>query len=264
LVELACQAPDLVQKVRLLWGIEGLVFSFFEQAGAQACTLVDLELPPPAGPPAHCGLAMAAVQMKGFRSDQLYPWLASHADQKFVRFSFETVGLMLAVYEQDLFGRFIALLGRLGVIRRRALCSPRSLEQVTATMTEEQQLLAAHGYGRALYFKRLSLRTAITEAVEEPCLRSGSVIRGLISGYLLVNCHELERTLDIRGIDGEEAIEEEIQGGLTNTLALLEWCFPRCLQERRQRSDRARDLIAHSVSLAKAAHSQGQGPPMEA
>jgi hypothetical protein len=264
LVELACQAPNLVQKVRLLWGIEGLVFSFFERTGAEACTLVDLELPPQAGPPAHCGFAMAAVQKVGFQGEQLYPWLVSHTDRKFVRFAFETVGLMLAVYERDLFGRIIALLGRLGVMRRRALCSSWSLERLAVTMTEEQQLLAAHGYGRALYFKRLSLATAINEAVEQPRLRTGSVIRGLIAGYVLVNCHELERTLEIRAVGGEETIEEEIQGGLTNTLALLEWCFPGCLQGRSQISDRARDLIARSVTLARAAHTEGRGPPMEA
>ena len=117
IASLAADRRLLDQKILALWQLEGLAFAFFERQDNWRVRVEDLDLPPEAGPPVHCGIAMAAVLKYGFDADRLMDRLEAVADPAFSVFAIETIGLMLAVYERDFFGVATSLLGRVGVVR---------------------------------------------------------------------------------------------------------------------------------------------------
>jgi len=264
LVEEAQRSPNIAGKVRALWGVEGLVFQFFQTRAPASMTLYELDLPLQAGPPAHCGLAMAAVQQQGFTSDRLFPWLEDRSDHRFVRFAWETVGLMLAVYQRDVFGAITTVLGRCGIINKRRLQTPKSIQSLVMMLPDDQRRLVAHGYGRALYFKRWSLTTAMREAQTQSALPAAAVVRGLVAAYMLVNSNELDTVFQLCDSFGEETIKEAVCGGVLNTLALLEWLFPDCLGVLILPSDKLQSLVTEAAHLAVSAHARHLGPPLVA
>jgi len=253
----------LDQKILALWQLEGLAFAFFERQLDGQVRVEDLDLPPAAGPPVHCGIAMSAVLKHGFDADLLLDRLEAVADPAFALFAIETVGLMLAVYERDFFGVTTNLLGRFGLVRHTRLRRP-PIQSFLESAPRDRWPQIAHGYGRALYFKRFSLAGAIRSAQRQHDLPVAATTRGVAAAFTLINSRDLERVLTLRGDDSNSELADGITGGILNSLALLEWTFPGCLNSAAGATDRGSNLIAEAADRAATAHRQGLGPPLVA
>ena len=263
LARAAADQRFLDQKILALWQLEGLAFAFFEGQEDDRFRVVDLDLPPAAGPPVHCGIAMATVLKHGFEADRLLDQLEAVVDPAFAPFAIETVGLMLAVYEPDLFGVATSVLGRVGVVRHTRLRRPpipSFLESVPRTHWPH----LAHGYGRALYFKRFSFAGAVRSAQRQNGLPVAATARGVTAAFTLINSRDLERVLRLRGDDSNVELTDGIRGGMMNSLVLLEWTFPGCLRSACAVPDDGSRLIGEAEDRAATARRQGLGPPLVA
>ena len=259
----AADCRHLDHKILALWQVEGLAFAFFESQEDGRVRAEALDLPPAAGPPVHCGIAMATVLKQGFDGDRLLDRLEAAIDPAFAQFAIETIGLMLAVYERDLFGVATSVLGRLGVVRHTELQRPplRSfLESVPRTHWPQM----AHGYGRALYFKRFSLAGAIRGAQRQSDLPVAATARGVAAAFTLINSRDLGRVLRLQGDDSNPELAEGLEGGMMNSLLLLEWTFPGCLRSVERITGRGSRLIDEAADRAATARRQGLGPPLVA
>lgn len=263
LVTAAMAAPTLLLKIRNLWKIEGLVFRFFERHDDPELSLRRSSMPPAAGPPAHCGLAMAVVMREGFDSQRLLERFEIVADPTFAMFCHETTGLMLAIADSGVFGSLIRTLGPLGMLRHQMPAAPER-HGFFASLSDERSRLAGHGYGRALYFKTLGFSRAVSRIEKATGLPTIAMLRGLGSANSLINCRDLERLLD-QNTDGlSPTVTEGLDGGLFNTLCLLEWSIPGSLAGLNRRSDRGTRIIKAAEVAARSARDNGSGPPMVA
>jgi len=260
---LAADHQLLDQKILALWQLEGLAFAFFERQDEWQVRVEDLDLPPEAGPPVHCGIAMAAVLKYGFDADRLLDRLEAVADPAFAVFAIETIGLMLAVYEQDFFGVATSLLGRVGVVRHARLQRPPT-RPFLESMPQSCWPQIAHGYGRALYFKQFSLVGAVRRAQRQNSLPIAATARGVAAAFTLINNRDLGLVLRMRGDESNVELTDGIEGGMMNTLVLLEWTFPGCLSSVGGVTDRGSRLIGEAVDRADDARRQGMGPPLVA
>ena len=265
-IRIASSAADhqrLDQKILALWRLEGLAFAFFEGREDMRVRVEDLDLPPAAGPPIHCGIAMATVLKQGFDAERLLDRLEAVVDPTFALFAIETVGLMLAVYERDLFGMTTSMLGRVGVVRHTRLRRPviqSFLESVPRTLCPQ----IAHGYGRALYFKRFSFAGAVRSAQRQNGLPVTATARGVAAAFTLINSPDLGQVLRLRVDDSDFELAEGIKGGMMNSLVLLEWTFPGCLHSASGVTDPGSRLIEEAADQAATARRRGLGPPLEA
>lgn len=257
----AADRPLLDQKIFALWQLEGLAFAFFEKLDDSGVQIADLGLPREAGPPVQCGMAMAQVLRHGFDPERLMAHLQRISDPSFARFGFETIGLMLAVYERDLVGMATSILGRVGLVRHTRLRRPE-LRSFLRSVPQSSWPLIAHGYGRALYFKRLSLEGSLRIARRQDVLPVDGTARGVAAAYTLINSRDLRRVLDLQWNQSSEDVVVGIEGGMMNTLVLLEWTFPGCLGSIEGLSERGSRLIGESTSRAEAARRQGLGPSL--
>lgn len=265
-VRIAESAADrrlLDQKILALWQLEGLAFAFFERQDDGRVQIEALGLPPEAGPPVHCGIAMAEVLKHGFDADRLLDRFEIVTDPAFTPFAIETVGLMLAVYERDLLGVATSLLGRIGVVRHTPLRRP-PLRSFLESVPRDHWPYIAHGYGRALYFKQLSLAGALGLARRQEDLAVEATVRGVAAAYTLINSRDLGRVLSLRGNQSDPEMAGGIEGGMMNTLVLLEWTFPGCLSSIDGAADRGARLIDEAAKLADSARRRGQGPQLVA
>jgi len=259
----AADQPRLDQRILALWQVEGLAFAFFESQKDVQVRVEDLDLPPSAGPPIHCGIAMATVLKHGFDADRLLDRLEAVVDPAFAQFATETVGLMLAVYERDFFGVATSVLGRLGVVRHTGLRRP-PLRSFLDSVPRVHWPQMAHGYGRALYFKRFSLAGAFKNAQHQSDLPVAAAARGVAAAFTLINSHDLERVLRLRGDDSNPELAEGVEGGRMNSLVLLEWTFPGCLRSAGGKTEHGSGLIEEAADRAATARRQGLGPPLVA
>lgn len=265
-IQIANSAADhrlLDQKILALWQLEGLAFAFFECQKYGRVRVEDLDLPPAAGPPVHCGIAMAAVLKHGFDAEILLHELEAVADPTFAVFAIETVGLMLAVYERDLFGMATSMLGRVGVVRHTRLRRP-PIQSFLESVPPAHWPQIAHGYGRALYFKRFSFAGAIRGAQRQIGLPVSATTRGVAAAFTLINSRDLGRVLRLRGDASNADLADGIQGGVMNSLVLLEWTFPGCLRSAIEVADDGSRLIDEAADQAAAACRRGLGPPLVA
>jgi hypothetical protein len=264
--DIARSAADhrrLDQKILALWQLEGLAFAFFERRENGPELVENLGLPREAGPPVHCGIAMAAVLKHGFDASRLLDRLEATADPAFAPFAIETVGLMLAVYERDFFGVATSVLGRLGFVRHTRLQRPpiRSfLESVPRNLWPQ----IAHGYGRALYFKRFRLAGAVRGAQRQTELPVTATARGVAAAFTLINSRDLGQVLRLRGDISNPELTDGINGGMMNSLVLHEWTFPGCLRSLDGITGRGSRLIDEAADRAATARRQGLGPPLVA
>ena len=263
LTDAALSASSLHRKVLNLWKIEGLVFRFFEGRDDPELSLRRSSMPLAAGPPAHCGLAMAIVLQEGFDPQRLHDRFGITADPRFVMFCYETTGLMLAIAESRVFGGVVRGLGLAGLLRRRLAAAPES-HGFLDSFTVEQRRLAAHGFGRALYFKTLGFSRAVSCAGGVPGIPATAALRGLNSANSLINCRDLHSLLanDNEGIS--PGVAEGLDGGLLNTLSLLEWAFPGCSGALCCKTDRGGRILTTAQANARKARDNELGPPMKA
>jgi hypothetical protein len=249
------------RKIERLWQIEGLSYRYFE--GNNSPESLDGRLPPEAGPPAHCGLGMAAVLNCGFDAVPVLRFIEAAADANFIPQAYESVGLMLAAYEPDTFSRLSGLLGRLGIMRRTPLVFPEPgtfLEKLQGEIRE----LAAHGYGRLHYFKSSRLSSVIDTARRTDFISTSGCIKGAVAAYTLINSRDLGRVLQIAEADEDPEVAESVNAGLFNTLLLLEWTAPGCLESVEPSTPRVHQIVERAAELARFTRAKKLGPPIVA
>lgn len=257
----AARASSLRRAIWTLWRIEGLTFAC--AGGSAGFHLRDADLPLEAGPPAACGLSMAAVLEVGFDARELARLLEACADPRFIDFSFESTGLMLAAYEPGLFGRLSSGLGRFGIMRRYRLDPPEP-ETFLAALPEQWLPYAAHGFGRLLYFKRPSLRRVIESIEERPYLPFTPTLKGAVAAYVLVNGSSLDQILSLADQELEAELGLAIQGGLRNVTKLLAWSLPGCLEGVAAPGSVSAELLASAVREAEELRAGDEGPDLRA
>lgn len=261
--DLQTRAADTTEPRRIVecwWRMESAAFAFFESHGPEA-DLASPEFPPEAGPPVHTGLGMAAVLSRGFDRAAIRGVIEGCGDPRFTSFAHETVGLMLAAYERDLTGGLFAVLGRLGLVRRLPLIRPE-LASFLGRMPLEHSDLAAHGYGRMLYFKSHRLGTAFTAAERSAQLPFEPCARGIVIAAALINCADLGLLLRLADDLGDSDEDRALVGGLLDTLLLFAWAAPRVLESLGDGSPTVTDLIAVAGRLTDEARAAGLGPPL--
>ena len=256
----AALAPSLRRRIWTLWRIESLTFGCADRTGG-GFQLRDTQLPLEAGPPAACGLSMAAVLEAGFDAARLTRLLEERADPRFVDFAFESLGLMLAAYEPDLFGRLSAALGKLGIMRRYRLPAPQPAAFLAA-LPDEYQPYAAHGFGRLLYFKRHSLRGVIRALAKRPHVQFTPALRGAVAAYVLVNGSQLPGILALADGELPADLENGIRGGLHNVVKLLAWSLPGCLDGVVAPGPRGAALLESALDDARLQRDSGDGPAL--
>jgi hypothetical protein len=259
----AHEAPSLRRKILQLWKIEGLVFRFFEGRDDPKCSLRKSSMPLSAGPPAHCGLAMAIVLQEGFNPQRLHDRFEITADPRFVMFCYETTGLMLAIAESGVFGGLVRGLGSGGLLRHRLSSAPEN-HGFLDSYTVEQRRLAAHGFGRALYFTTSGFSRAVLQTEGVAGLPATAALHGLNSANSLINCRDLDSLMASDNEGLPPSVAEGLDGGLFNTLCLLEWAFPGCSGELGCESDRGARIVGAARAESQKARDNELGPPMKA
>ncbi len=261
LTERAAGASSLWRKIWTLWRIESLTFACADGHNG-AFRLDDAALPLEAGPPAACGLSMATVLATGFDAGRLSRRLAESADPRFVDFAFESLGLMLAAYEPDYFGRGTAALGRLGLMRRYRL-EPPDAAAFLAALPAEYRAYAAHGFGRLLYFKRHSLLAVIDSLRKRPHVRFSAALKGAVAAYVLVNGPRLQRILSLADRPLPTELEDGILGGLHNVTKLLAWSLPGSLDDVVAPGPGSARVLRSAVREARRLRDLGGGPELQ-
>jgi hypothetical protein len=256
----AARGTSLGRRIWTLWRIESLTFACADRGGGRF-RLADAALPLEAGPPAACGLAMAGVLETGFDGGEITRLLEARADPRFIDFAFESLGLMLAAYEPDLFGRSTAALGRLGVMRRYRLASPDPAPFLAA-LPATYRPYASHGFGRLLYFKRHGLRSVVAALAARPHVRFTPALKGALAAYVLVNGARLPRILALADAELPEELEEGVRGGLHNVVKLLAWSLPGSLDAVAAPGPRGAALLESAVAEARRRRDRGEGPDL--
>ena len=262
LTDRSLSASSLHQMIVRLWQIEGLAFRQYSQA--EHVTSLKGCLTREAGPPAHCGLGMAAVLLSEFDPVEISRFIDAAADPAFVRFSYESIGAAMAAYEPDLFGRCTSALNRMGILWKSPVSFPSNPVEFLEKIPAERRVLVAHGFGRVLYFKSHGLSSAVRKAGQKAYLSERACIRGVVGAYSLINSADLGRVLWIAEAELDPRAQSAVRGGLQNTLLLLEWTFPGCLQEVVPRAAGYRDMLKTVVEEAARARRCGAGPPLTA
>jgi hypothetical protein len=257
---LASRGSSLWRQIWTLWRIESLTFGCADRSGG-GLRLADASLPLEAGPPAACGLSMAVVLETGFDAGPITRALEQRADPRFIDFAFESLGLMLAAYEPDLFGRLTAALGKLGMMRRYRLAPPQPAAFLAA-LPAEYQPYAAHGFGRLLYFKRPSLHSVIASLLERPHVQFSPALKGAMAAYVLVNGARLPRILALADEELPDDLEEGIRGGLHNVVKLLAWSLPGALDTLKPPGARSAALLQSALEEARQHRQRGEGPDL--
>lgn len=258
----AVAESSLARRVRALWRIEGLTLAIadrhFDDLSLRTCSL-----PAEAGPPAHCGLSMATVLNTGFEPERLTAILEEKSNPLFIDFAFETLGLMAAAYEPSFFGRAAALLGDLKLVRRHRIVRTEPATFLKG-LPGPARLLAAHGYGRLLYFRNHCLGDTVAAIKARTYLPFGAAVRGAVAAYLLINSADAAAIL--RWVDAplETELGQAVRGGLHNNLKLLEWSIPGCLADVVAPAPRSRELLAEAIADARARRRRGVGPGLVA
>ncbi len=258
LSELAASSSSLWRRIWTLWRIESLTFACADLSGG-SLRLAEASLPLEAGPPAACGLSMAAVLETGFDGGRITRLLEERADPRFIDFAFESLGLMLAAYEPDLFGRLTAALGKLGMMRRYRLAPPEPAKFLAA-LPGRYQPYAAHGFGRLLYFKRHGLRSVIASLRERHHVQFSPALKGAIAAYVLVNGSRLSEILALADRELPSELEEGIRGGLHNVVKLLAWSMPGSLDALTAPGPRSAALLESALDEARQLRDRGEGP----
>ena len=88
--------------------------------------------------------------------------------------------------------------------------------------------------------------------------------RGVAAAFTLINNRDLGLVLRLRGDGSNVELANGIEGGMMNTLVLLEWTFPGCLSSVGGVTDRGSKLIEEAADRADAARRRRMGPPLEA
>ena len=204
-------AAGLAAKTRALWSLERLGCSFGRGAGPDD-SLADRRLSDATSPIVHVGMGVAAVERGGFHPDAVTQVIERLARPRDRLFAYESLGAMLGVYERTLPRWFVGL---------RPLARPDPRGFIGGFPPPVQQRIA-HGYGRLLYFQRVSLRSALAGAAR-PFVDPARCVQGIAFAHAMVNHAALPRVL---ATATPAELRMPFETGIIYALMFWDWLFP--------------------------------------
>jgi hypothetical protein len=175
-------------------------------------------------------MGIGAVEALGFGLSQLKQRIADFTDPDYRPFCTESIGAMLGVYAPGPFLTFASGMRRIGLLPMADLSRP-NLGTYLGHFDNTGQRLLSHGYGRILFFRKLSVASAIRSARDEELLDSLSCIRGIAFAMAMVNCPDVREVISHRFEWGDAAIDHSFNQGLVYALVFWEWMSPGFLSQ---------------------------------
>lgn len=172
----------------------------------------------------HVGWGMDVIAETGFDFLSFSQIVEKSADPKYRPLVFEAAGVICVAATQPIKS---ALIG----IRVPQSFSKDGLERFFRFINQPEVDEMSHGYGRGLYFKKFTLRSALKQALSCPSFfHSGLVVRGVGFAFAMVNCASLQEVFStVECLKKDKLGLEEIkffQEGVVTAVSFLEWNFP--------------------------------------
>ncbi len=205
-----------------LWTMEKLSFAL---ATGQATHwgLDDPRLPPVVQPIAHSGMGIGAMYRNGLNPSALTRFIEAHAHPDYRMCAYESLGTGWAALSTSWFRHYFRLISGTH-FSRNALPDPfEFLGQFPVPI----QNAIAHGFGRGLYFKSLSMQAAFNASRRMTCYHAANLIRGMMFAYVMVNHQDFPQSLDLgRDCAVDETLAQETRLGVRSALLFWEWTYP--------------------------------------
>lgn len=229
-----------------IWSMEKLGFAL-ATSELKNWTLADERIPQHAQPIAHSGMGIGTVYQHGLRPAELIREINEHAHPDFQTYAFESLGTAWSLLSNRWFKRYFQLMSGTDFFRDELPDPQTFLDQFPTPV----QRAIAHGYGRGLYFKALSLQSAFRQARKLSYLHAANIARGITFAYIVVNYADFPRTLEISAPqDLDPVFMSEIRRGGTSAMLLWEWTYPGFLDACIAGSEFQQQRIAEAKSLA--------------
>ena len=191
----------------------------------------------------HVGWGMDCFGDTGFDYSHFTTIIETSADPKYRLLALEPIGIVYTAARQPLRSFLIGM-------NIPPFPDPGRLSSFFDNFSEPERQMISHGYGRGIYFKVFSLRSALKEALNCPCFFNACyAIRGVAFAYTMVNCSHLDRVfltareLVCRNVGREEC--RYFSEGIASALSFLEWNSPGLLEtlEENVITDQAKEML---------------------
>lgn len=176
----------------------------------------------------HVGWGMDCLTDTGLDFHRFTAVIETTADHKYRLLAIEPVGVLYTAAQQPLRSLIIG-------INIPPFPGPLALQSFFNCFNETERQMISHGYGRGLYFKVFSLRSALKDALNCPCFfNSNDVIKGVAFAYTMVNNSHLnkviqtDRLLVCNNVGREEC--RYFSEGISTALSFIEWNSPGLLE----------------------------------
>ena len=233
----AAQNEHLEAKTVALWKTEVLGFILAKRGGPDT-TLQDEQIPQEVQPIIHVGFGAGVAEATRFQLEELQERLERQCHPAFRLFAYEPVGGILAAYSTRV--RWIRRI----VSRVTGIEKPR-VRSLLALFPDEAGWLVSHGYGRILYFKCLTLRSALLRATTDKRLEASAAVQAIAFAYVMVNHKDLETILESPLTQDSSPLNYWFDRGVVYGLSFWEWFCPGFIESFELRGGRrARLLLA--------------------
>jgi hypothetical protein len=194
-------------------------------------------------PVLHVGWGMDCLSDTGFDFPRFTTVLETSADPKYRLLTMEPIGVVYTAARQPLRSFIIG-------INVPSFPDPEPLGLFFDNISEPETQMISHGYGRGIYFKVFSLRSALEKALNCPCFFDPNyAIKGVAFACTMVNNSHLDRvfltarTLVCNNVGREEC--RYFSEGISSALSFLEWNSPGFLESLEENTiiERAKELM---------------------
>jgi hypothetical protein len=251
----AAGTPDMGRKTAAFWKMENLSAEFLKRR-RPGDSLGGARLPPEIRPIAHCGMGIAAVEVREFDPVKIAAVIESFSDPKHRLFAYEGSGAMLSLYEPDMFGLMTKGFGAAGLLPLAPLRLPDQRKFVGFFDPEIRRLIA-HGYGRMLYFKSHGIGGALRAAGRVNFLDGPAMVQGIAFAFSMVNNGDLARVFRAGQRMESHPHAAGFTTGLVYALELWEWMAPGFFRSLHPRSALEDRLFAAAEAEIEARRREG-------
>ena len=246
-------SPTIQAKPLGLWQLEKLGYTYCRQG---APTLDDPAIPSAAQPILHIGLGAAATACERFNPVTLTTFIDARAHPDYRLLPYESIGCIWALYASRGFRLVFQLVSR---FKLPACDLPRWSDFIEPFPPHIQRLMA-HGYGRMLYFKHVSIDRAIREALMLEALDITAAAQGIAFAYVMLNHRDLRRILEAGQPVAQLALREAFSNGVIYALAFWEWAYPGFLDRFTPAPARQIEWLSMAYNLAEESRLLGHLP----
>ena len=254
------QARELTSRHKLIWTLESLGSSYVNPPGG-AHTLDIPDLDPTVVPILHVGAGLSIVENVGFDAQRIREAISAVAQPAYRDFPFETMGAMLAHYSD-------APKAAIWMLGLKNVKPPANRSSYVGQFEKEIRRVLSHGYGRILYFSRLTLASAVGDAFDRPYLDRDAAVQGIAFAYTIVNAPDLSKVLQTASNLKSMLAGSAFVDGVIYALAAMEWTLPGYLDEVvwRQRTNgqsEQRQIIETAQRNVREFRRMGRVPPFQ-